>query len=105
MKNNIPKVDGKHLIFKTSIAKVKTRLLVDNENEAEFIDEFFMRANKIPSFKLKKLINLILRNRKVVQKLTKGALVNIIIGDYMEELVCYLANLNIYTIILGNNWL
>ena len=29
MRNNVPKVDGEHLIFKTSIAGVKTRLLVD----------------------------------------------------------------------------
>ena len=64
-----------------------------------------MHANKIPSFKLKKPINLTLRNGKVVQKLTKRAFINIIIRDHMEQLVCYLAKLDVYTIILGNGWL
>ena len=69
------------------------------------IDESFVHANKIPSFKLKEPINFILGNGKIVQKLTKKVLVNIIIGDHMEQLVCYLAKLDVYTIILGNRWL
>ena len=84
---------------------MKTCLLIDNESEAELINEFFVRANKISSFKLKKPINLTLRNDKVVQKLTKKAFVDIIIEDHMEQLVCYLIKLNVYTIILGNGWL
>ena len=61
MKNNVPKVKSEYLIFKTSIAKVKTCLLVDNKNEAKLIDESFVYANKIPSFKLKKPINFTLK--------------------------------------------
>ena len=64
-----------------------------------------MHANKIPSFKLKKPINLILKNDKIVLKLTKGAFVNIIIEDYIKQLICHPAKLNKYTIILGNKWL
>ena len=45
---------------------MKTHLLVDNKSEAKLIDEFFMRANKIPFFKLKKPINLTLKNNEVV---------------------------------------
>ena len=101
----MPKVKGKHLIYKPRIVRVKTHLLVDNRSEAELLDESFMRANKIPSFKLKKPINFILRNGKIVQKLTKGALDDIIIRDHMEQLVCYLAKLNVHTIILNNGWL
>ena len=74
MRNNVSKVNGKHVIFKTSIARVKPYLLIDNRSEAELINKFFVRANKIPSFKLKKPINLILGNDKVVQKLTKKPL-------------------------------
>ena len=66
VKNNKPKIKGKYLIFNTSIAGVKTCLLVDNRSEAELIDESFVRANKIPFFKLQKPINLILENSKVV---------------------------------------
>ena len=105
MRNNVPKVNGKYLIFKTSIARVKNFLLIDNRSEAELIDESFMRANKIPSFKLEKSINFILKNGRVVQKLTKEALVDVIIRDHIEQLVCYLAKLNVYTIILGDGWL
>ena len=105
VRNNMPKVKGKHLIFKTSIAGVKTRLLVDNRSEAELIDESFMRANKIPFFKLEELIEFILGNGKVVQKLTKRALVDVIIENHMEQLVCYLAKLDVYTIILSDKWL
>ena len=102
VRNNVSKVESKHLIFKTSIAEIKTCLLVDNRSEAEFIDESFVHTNKIPSFKLEKPINLILGNSKVVQKITKKALVNIIIRDHIEQLVCYLAKLDVYIIILGN---
>ena len=91
VRNNVSKVNGKHLIFKTSIAGVKTCLLIDNRSETELIDKSFMHVDKITSFKLKKLINLILGNGKVVQNLTKKALIDIIIGDHMEQLVCYLA--------------
>ena len=66
VKNDMPKVKSKHLIFKTSIAGVKTHLLIDNKSEAKLIDESFMHANKIPSFKLKEPINFTLGNRKVV---------------------------------------
>ena len=77
--NDVFKVKSEYLIFKTSIANMKTYLLVDNENEAEFIDKSFIHANKISFSKLKELINFIFRNSKIVQKFTKKALVNIII--------------------------
>ena len=102
MRNDAFKVNSEYLIFKTSIIRVKTRLLVDNRSKAELIDEFFVLANKIPFFKLKKPINLTLGNSKVVWKLIKRTFVNIIIRDYMEQLVYYLAKLDVYTIILGD---
>ena len=66
VKNNMPKIEDKHLVYKTSIAGVKTRLLVDNRNKTELIDKLFVCANKIPSFKLENSINLILGNSKIV---------------------------------------
>ena len=66
VRKNIPKVKSKYLIFKTSIAKVKIYLLVDNKNEVELINKFFMHANKIPFFKLEKSINFTIRNSKIV---------------------------------------
>ena len=84
---------------------MKTRLLVNNGSEAELIDKSFVCANKIQSFKLEKPINLTLRNSKVIQKLTKGALINVIIRNHIKQLVCYLARLDVYIIILVDKWL
>ena len=96
VRNNMPKVEGKYLIFKTSIAGVKIYLLIDNRSKIELIDEFFIYANKIPFFKLEKPINFTLGNKKTVQKLIKKPLINV------EQLVCYLAKLDVYIIIQSN---
>ena len=69
MKNNVLKINGKYLIFKTSIAGVKTHLLVDNGSEAELIDESFVHANKIPFFKPKKPLTL----HSKIAKLSKNS--------------------------------
>ena len=50
------KVKNKHLIFKTSITRIKTCLLVDNKNKTKLIDKSFVCVNKTPSFKLKEPI-------------------------------------------------
>ena len=71
VRNNVLKVKNKYLIFKTSIVGMKTHLLVDNKSKVELIDESFMHANKISIFELEKPIDLILKNSKVVQQLTK----------------------------------
>ena len=99
------KIEHKHLIFKTSIVEVKTHLLIDNKNEIELIDEFLEHANKISTFELKKSIDFILENGKIIQQLIKKILIDVIIEDYIEQVVCYLTKLNIYTVILGNKWL
>ena len=102
MKNNVLKVKNEHLIFKTSIIRVKPYLLVDNKSKTELIDKFFVRANKISIFKLEKLINLTLKNSKVVQQLSKKTFVNITIRDYIKHMICYLAKLDVYTVILDD---
>ena len=62
----MPKIEGKHLVFKSSINGMKTHLLIDNSSETELIDKSFMRINKISTFKLKKGIKLILSNDEVI---------------------------------------
>ena len=84
IQNDVLKVEGKHLIFKTSIAGMKTYLLVDNGNKAKLINESFAHTNKLSIFKLEKYINLMLKNGEVLQKLTKKALVNVIIKDHSK---------------------
>ena len=98
----MPKIKSKHLIFKTSIAEMKTHLLVDNGSEAELIDEFFAHINKLSIFKLEKCINIMLGNGKVVQKLIKETFDDVIIVDHSKQVFCYLAKLNAYIVILSN---
>ena len=105
IRDDVPKIEGKHLVFKSSINRIKTRLLVDNGSETELIDESFVRTNKISTFKLKKAIKLTLGNGEVVQTLTRGCLVDVEIGDHKEQILCYLAKLDVYTVILGDGWL
>ena len=74
IKNNVSKVESKHLTFKTSVIRVKNYLLIDNKNEIEIIDKFFVHANRISSFELEKPINLTLENSVVIHQLTKKSL-------------------------------
>ena len=105
IQNNMAKVKGKHLVFKTSIARIHTCLVIDNGSEAELIDKSFARSNKISTFQLEKLIQLTLRNDEVVQRLIMRCLVNVEIGDHKDQIFCYLAKLNVYTVILDDGWL
>ena len=98
----MPKIEGKHLVFKASIAGIKTRLLIDNGSEAELINKSFVRTQKLSTFKLKKKIKLTLGNGEVVQKLDSACLVDIHIGDHHKQILCYMARLNVYTIVLGD---
>ena len=101
----MPKIEGKHLVFKASIAGMKTRLLIDNGSEAELIDKSFVRTQRVDTFRLKKKIKLTLGNGEVVQKLDTACLVNIHIGDHHEQILCYVARLNVYTVVLEDGWL
>ena len=86
IQNNVAKVESKHLVFKSSIAGIHTHLLIDNDSKAELINKSFMRSNKISTFQLEKPIQLMLRNSKVVQRLTKKCLVDVEIGDYKSQI-------------------
>ena len=101
----MPKIEGKHLVFKASIAGMKTYLLIDNGSEAELIDESFVRTQKIDTFKLAKRIKLTLGNGEVVQQLKQECLIDVHIGDHHEQIFCYVASLNVYIIVLGDGWL
>ena len=80
--DNVPKIESKHLVFKSSINGMETCLLVDNDNETKLIDKFFVRMNKISTLELKKAIKLTLGNGEVVQTLTRGCLVNVEIDNH-----------------------
>ena len=102
IQNNVAKIEGKHFVFKTSIAEIHTRLLIDNGSKAELIDEFFACSNKISTFQLEKLIQLMLNSGKVVQHLIKRCLVNVVIGDHHKQILCYLAKLDVCAVTIKN---
>ena len=54
MRDDVPKVESKHLVFKASVGGIQTRLLIDNGSEAELIDKSFVRMHKISTFELKR---------------------------------------------------
>ena len=101
----MPKIEGKHLVFKASIAGIKTRLLIDNGSEAKLINKSFVRTQKISTFKLRKKIKLTLGNGKVVQKLDNACLIDVHIGDHYKQVLCYVASLDVYSMVLGDGWL
>ena len=83
---------------------MKTRLLIDNDSKTELIDKSFVRTQRVDTFRLKKN-KTNTRNRKVVQKLDKVYLVDIHIGDHYKQILCYVAGLNVYIVVLGDKWL
>ena len=99
------KIESKHLVFKAGIAGIQTRLLIDNGSKAELIDKSFVRTQKISTFKLEKKIKLTLGNGEVVQKLDSACLVDIHIGDHHKQILCYVARLDVYTVVLKDRWL
>ena len=105
IQNNVAKVKGKHLVFKTTIAGIHTRLLIDNSSKAKLIEKTFACSNKISTFQLEKPIQLMLENGKVVQHLTKGCLVDVEISNHKNQILCYLAKLDVYTVIFDDGWL
>lgn len=58
VQDDMPKIKGKHLVFKASIAKIKTCLLIENGSEAKLIDKSFVHTQNIDTFKLTKRIKL-----------------------------------------------
>ena len=105
IRDDVPKIEGKHLVFKASVAGMKTRLLIDNGSKAELIDESFVRTQRIDIFKSKKQIKLTLGNGEVVQKLDSACLIDVHIGDHHEQILCYVAQLDVYSMVLGDGWL
>ena len=96
----MPKIAGKHFIFKANIVEIRSCLLIDNGNEVELIDKFFVHTNKIGTFKLKTQIRLELNNKEVVKWLDKACLVDIQIGNHQKQLLCYVTKLDVYFVVL-----
>ena len=105
IQNNVVKIEGKYLVFKSSIAEIHICLLIDNGSEAELINKSFACSNKISTFQLEKPIQLTIGNSKVVQHLIKRCLVDVEIRDYKDQILYYLTKLDVYTVIFSDGWL
>ena len=102
---HVRRATGQHLVFKPYVNGTKVKTLIDNGSEAELIDTSYAHRHKLDIFKLEKGINLILGNGKRSERMTEAVLVNVDFGEHVEEVLCYLANLKDYTLILGDGWL
>ena len=105
IRDDVSKIKGKHLVFKASIAEIKTRVLIGNGSKAKMINESFVHLHGISIFKLTKKIKLKLGNGEPMQWLEKTCLVDVYIKDHHEQLLCYVANLDVYLVMLGDSWL
>ena len=102
---NINRKIGQHLVFKPFVNGRKVKTLIDNGSEAELIDRSYAHRCKFNIFKLEKGVNLILGNGKRSERITEAVLINVDFGEHAEEILCYLADLKEYSLVLGDGWL
>ena len=79
--------------------------MIDNSSKAELINKSFVRLHGISTFKLTKKIKIKLRNEKFMQWLERACLVDLRIRDHHEQLLCYVAKLDVYLGVLRDGWL
>ena len=99
------RIKDRHLMFDSFIDNNKNQLsLIDNESEAEFLNESFAHERNIKTFDLieKNRVKLILENDSVSQIMTQETYIDLRINNYRERLFCYLTRIEC-TLILKND--
>ena len=79
------------------------RTLLNNENEADLIDNIFACKSEVTTFKFEQFISLYFENERKYQTFTKIILINLQIKNHHEQTLFYLADLTEYKLILKNN--
>ena len=105
VQDDVPKIESKHLAFKINVARIKTRVLIDNGSKAKLIDKSFVRLHGISKFRLTKKIKLELGNGDLMQWLDRACLVDIHMSNHHKQLLCYISKLDAYSMVLGDGWL
>ena len=99
------RIQDRHLMFNFFINNNENQLsLVDNESEAEFLNESFAHERNIKSFNLikKNRVRLILEDDNVSQIVTQETYIDLKIDDHRKRLFCYLTRIE-STLILKND--
>ena len=81
----------------------QVRTLLNNESEADLINNILACKSEVTTFKFKQSIFLHFKNERKYQILTETALMNLQIENYHEQVFLYLADLAEYKLILRNN--
>ena len=81
--------------------------LIDNESEAEILNESFAQEKKLEMITLKKQnrVKFVLNDDSSSQILKKAAIIDLKIEDHQKKLFCYLTKIENCTLILGDGWL
>ena len=90
-------------MFKINVNNKQVKTLLDNENEADLINNTLACKFEVITFELEQFILLHFRNRKKYQTLTKTILMNLQIKNHHEQAFFYLTDLAEYKLILKNN--
>ena len=90
-------------MFKINVNNKQIRTLLNNESEADLIDNILACKFEVITFKLEQSISLHFRNRRKYQTLTETILMNLQIENHHEQALLYLTNLTEYKLILKDN--
>ena len=72
-------------MFKINVNNKQVKILLDNENEADLIDNIFACKFEVITFKLKQSISLHFRNERKYQTLTETVLMNLQIKNHYKQ--------------------
>ena len=81
----------------------QVRTLLNNENEADLIDNILAHKFEVITFKLKQSISLHLEDERKYQILTEAILMNLQIKNHHEQALLYFVDLAGYKLILRDN--
>ena len=93
----------KYLVFKINVNNKQIRTLLDNENEADLIDNILACKSEVTTFKLEQFILLHFEDKRKYQTFTKTILMNLQIKNHHEQALFYLIDLAEYKLILKDN--
>ena len=90
-------------MFKINVNNKQVKTLLNNESEANLIDNTLAHKSEVTTFKFEQFISLHLKNRRKYQTFTKTILINLQIENYHEQALFYFIDLTEYKLILKNN--